>query len=60
VKVQVEGVYKSAGFWYRLTLPSGSRAYVKGDTWTRKLASTALDEVTRITGVKRSAVRFEH
>ena len=60
MKVQVEGVYKSAGFWYRLTLPSGSRAYVEGDTWNRAVASRALDEVTRITGAKRSAVRFEH
>ena len=58
MKVQVErGSYATNWFW--LYIPGDQKILVYGEKWTRGVASFALDEVVRLTGVKRKSIRFE-
>lgn len=48
---------------FRLTMPCGSREYVKNpdnDWWDRGFATTALDILENLYDVTRRNVRFEH
>jgi len=44
---------------FRLTLPTGEREFIGGDTWTRKSASAALDLLERLYHINRRSIRFE-
>jgi hypothetical protein len=58
MKVQVErNSYATSWFW--LYISDDLRTMVYGPEWTRGVASCALDEVVRLTGVKRKSIRFE-
>ena len=59
MRVRVEGTFGSK-FGFRLTLPDGRRVHLSAEDWTRVIASSALDEVQRLTGARRSSIRFEH
>ena len=46
-------------YTFRLTTPDGSREYVRGDEWSRKLASEALDIFEKVYGLSRRKIRFD-
>lgn len=52
--------------WFRLTIPSTDPVgrptyeYVEGKTWSRNLASQALDLITESYGITRRNVRLVH
>lgn len=47
-------------YYFRLTLPDGSREYLRGEYWDRALAREALDKLEALYGLRRSAIRFVH
>lgn len=60
MKVRVEHCWGGNRSYFRLTLPNGERELLRGDTWTRKIASEALDIAERLYGANRNSVRFIH
>lgn len=57
--VKVEACWSGGNkYTFRLTLPNGTRESVTGQTWTRALASEALDLLANVYGYNRRAVRF--
>lgn len=48
-------------YHFRLTLPKkygSKRIHINSESWSRKIASIALDEIVYLTRVKRSSIRF--
>ena len=61
MKIKVEACWGGNDHYYfRLTLPDGSRESINAEKWTRATASLALDRIQRACGVPRKSVRFEH
>lgn len=61
-RIRVESTFGGHGdraHGFRLTMPDGSREQLIGFTWTRKLASLALDIAEHLYGYKRASVRFD-
>lgn len=61
IRIKVESVWngQANGHGFRLTTPSGLREQLRGETWTRRLASEALDLFEHVYHFKRSAIRFD-
>ena len=57
--VRVEGATAGSRWYFRLTMPDGSRESVPGDVWNRKTASAALDLLESVYGFDRRRVRFD-
>ena len=59
MKIKVEACWNGGNkYTYRLTMPDGSREFVTGAVWTRKLASGALDMLANVYGYRRQSIRF--
>lgn len=59
MKVKVEACWSGGkNYYFRLTLPDGSRESVPGESWTRKVASQALDLIESNYKVPRRKIRF--
>jgi len=46
--------------YFRLTWGDGHWQNITGETWTRKVASNALDVLSTVYGLDRRNVRFKH
>lgn len=61
MRVKVEACWGgNTRYYFRLTLPDGSRECLRGEYWDRALASEALDLLVSLYGLRRSAIRFDH
>ena len=61
MRIKVEACWAgNETYYFRLTLPCGARESIRGERWTRALASEALDKLEALYGVRRSSVRFTH
>jgi hypothetical protein len=47
-------------YTYRMTLPDGRRESIRGEQWSRSLASEAKDRLSSLYHVNRDAIRFDH
>jgi len=57
--VKVEACWGGGdNFYFRLTLPNGTREFVSGDTWNRSKASAARDLLENVYHIPRRNVRF--
>jgi len=45
---------------FELTMPCGSMERLRGEDWTRNIASIALDMLEALYGARRSSVKFKH
>lgn len=59
MRIQVQPEF-AGSLRFRLTTPDGKREYVRGEKWTRKLASEALDLYQYVYKFKRKNIRFVH
>ena len=61
MQVTVEATWSGGErYGFRLTLPDGRRANLRGDTWNLKTASEALDLLcVEFRGIPRSQIRFK-
>lgn len=59
MRVKVESCWGANNkYYFQLTFKDGSREFVRGDQWTRKVASEALDIAENLYGLKRKNVKF--
>lgn len=47
-------------YYFRLTMPNGSRECISGEKWTRAVASEALDLLEGVYHLPRRNIRFYH
>lgn len=57
MKIYVEHCFAGSSR-FMLTNSKGQREYIRGEQWTRKLASEALDLYEYVYKYKRSSIRF--
>lgn len=61
MRIKVEACWGgNTCYYFRLTLPDGSRECLRGEYWSRALAREALDKLVSLYGLRRSAIRFDH
>jgi len=60
MKIKVEHCTNGRTAYFQLKWGDGHWQNVPGETWTRKLASHALDILATVYGIDRRRVRFEH
>jgi hypothetical protein len=61
MKVKVESCWAgNSNFYFRLTVPDGTRYRLEGGTWNRRLAGEARTLVARGNASVRKNVRFVH
>jgi hypothetical protein len=60
MRVQVERCWgANNNYFFRLTFKNGEREYVRGDEWTRAVATEALNIAENLYGLKRKNVKFD-
>lgn len=58
--VKVEGCWSGNNHYsFRLTMPTGERESITGQSWTRTVAGRALDMLVNLYGYNRRSVRFD-
>lgn len=61
MRIKVEACWGgNSRYYFRLTLPDGSRECLRGEVWSRALAREALDMLVSLYGLRRSNIRFDH
>ena len=61
MNVRVEHCYCGNNkFSFRLSFPGGGIERITGESWSREIASRALDMAERLYSMKRANVRFTH
>lgn len=59
MKIKVEPCFGN-NFYFRMTDPRGNREFVHGDSWTKEIATSALNIWEHCYHYKRSSIRFDH
>ena len=60
MRIKVEACWGgNTCYYFRLTLPDGSREYLRGEYWSRALAREALNKLEALYGLRRSTIRFD-
>lgn len=58
MKIKTESCWNGTDLYFRCTMPDGKRFVVRGDTWTRKQSTEALDYLECFYKINRRTVRF--